>query len=163
MPGLCFIAGSLSVGFKPRDLLLEEWDFAPVVIIPIRNCYTHTFAHLKTWVKNSSGSTFFFFFFLCLSNSVAGAELAQSEQISTSWFLGWHRLLLNSRSIMSAKKMWSYFILNKSSFEQGKFELSANTIMNPDFRVHFWDNCFWNVAMHIHGCCRTRDSTSGVF
>lgn len=38
---------------------------------------------------------------------------------------------------MSAKKMWSYFILNKSSFEDGKSELSANTIMNPDFRVHF--------------------------
>lgn len=38
---------------------------------------------------------------------------------------------------MSAKKMWSFFILNKSSFEDGKFELSANTIMNPDFRVYF--------------------------
>lgn len=37
---------------------------------------------------------------------------------------------------MSAKKMCSHFILNKSSFEGGKFELSANTIMNPDFRVH---------------------------
>lgn len=37
---------------------------------------------------------------------------------------------------MSAKKMWSCFILNKSSFEGGKFELSANTLMNPDFRVH---------------------------
>lgn len=38
---------------------------------------------------------------------------------------------------MSAKEIWSYFILNKSSFEDGKFELPANTIMNPDFRVHF--------------------------
>lgn len=37
---------------------------------------------------------------------------------------------------MSAKKMWSCFILNKSSFEDGKFELSANTPVNPDFRVH---------------------------
>lgn len=38
---------------------------------------------------------------------------------------------------MSAKRVWSYFILSKSFCEDGKFELSANTIMNLDFRVRF--------------------------
>lgn len=115
--------------FQTQDLTPWTMRFVPVLIIPFRNCYTHTFAHLKTWRKNSSGWKFFFFL-MYLSNSVAGADFRVLV-------LGWHRLLWNSRSIMSAKKMWSYFILNKSSFEDGKSELSANTIMNPDFRVHF--------------------------
>lgn len=38
---------------------------------------------------------------------------------------------------MSAKRVWSYFMLNKSFFEDGKFELSANAVQNLDFRVHF--------------------------
>lgn len=51
-PGLGFIAGSRSVGFKPRiDSLNNE-------ICPIRNCYTHTFAHLKTSVKTPQAQLF---------------------------------------------------------------------------------------------------------
>lgn len=70
-----------------------------------------------------------------------GTIRIQLDRIYVSWaavlILWLHRLFLNSKSIMSAKRVWSYFILNKSFFEDGKFELSANTIMNLDFRVHF--------------------------
>lgn len=68
-------------GFQSGFQTPWRMRFVPVVIIPMRNCFTHTFAHLKTWVKTPQAEIFLFY----LGNSVAGAE---SEQISMGWFWG---------------------------------------------------------------------------
>lgn len=98
----------------------EHFRIQNTVLTRMMQCEV-SFVYLNNWIQYSTIRT-------------------QLDQIYVSWAtvltLWWHRLFLNSKSITSAKRVWSCFILTKSFFEDGKFELSDNTIMNLDFRVH---------------------------